>query len=318
MDDRKVLDPKAVVSMIALTAVWGLQQIALKLAAPDMAPTLQIALRSGIAVVIVIGILLSRGARSAMLPALAPGLLAGIFFALEFFLVGEGLKHTNASHMSIFLYTAPVFTALGLHIVLPSERLRPLQWLGIAVAFAGIVVAFMGHERVSEAPHWLGDLMGIGAGLAFAATTLTIRLSRLSTAPSVVTLFYQLIVAFVSLTGVAVVTHQLAIVPSFRLLASLTFQALIVCTISFIVWFSLLQTYLASHLSILTFLTPVFGVGFAVLLLKEPVSQGFLLGALMVFMGILLVSKSARSCALVKKQHDASPLELDHKRRKVR
>jgi len=30
----------------------------------------------------------------------------------------------------VFLYTAPIFTALGVHWLLPSERLRPLQWLG--------------------------------------------------------------------------------------------------------------------------------------------------------------------------------------------
>ncbi len=44
----------------------------------------------------------------------------------------------------MFLYTSPVFSALGLHLLLPGERLRRLQWLGTAMCFAGIAVAFIG------------------------------------------------------------------------------------------------------------------------------------------------------------------------------
>ena len=43
--------------------------------------------------------------------------------------------------MAVFLYTAPIFSALGLHLLLPSERLRRLQWLGIALCFGGVVMA---------------------------------------------------------------------------------------------------------------------------------------------------------------------------------
>lgn len=39
----------------------------------------------------------------------------GGLFGLEFLLVGEGMRHTSASHMVVFLYTAPIFAALGLH-----------------------------------------------------------------------------------------------------------------------------------------------------------------------------------------------------------
>src|SRR3546814_11242674 len=78
-------------------------------------------------------------------------------------MVGEGLRHTTASHMVIFLYTAPMFAALGLHWKLPSERLKPLQWLGIAVAFGGIVVAFSGGTGSATGSSLLGAGMGLWA-----------------------------------------------------------------------------------------------------------------------------------------------------------
>ena len=71
--------------------------------------------------------------------------------------------------MSVFLYTAPVFAALGLHWLLPEERLTPLQWLGVAIAFAGIAVAFLGKGGQQAASNMLlGDAMGLMAGLLWA------------------------------------------------------------------------------------------------------------------------------------------------------
>src|SRR5690606_21668814 len=123
--------------------IWGLQQVVLKGAAPDVAPVFQIALRSGISAVMVAILIYARGDRIVLSDGTwKPGLFAGVLFAFEFLMVAEGLRFTTASHMVIFLYTAPVFAALGLYWKLPNERLTPVQWLGIAVAFAGIVVTF--------------------------------------------------------------------------------------------------------------------------------------------------------------------------------
>ena len=45
-------------------------------------------------------------------------------FSLEYLSVGEGLRYTSASHSVVFLYTAPIFAAIGLHWKLPEERLH--------------------------------------------------------------------------------------------------------------------------------------------------------------------------------------------------
>ena len=55
-----------------------------------------------------------------------------------------------------------------------------------------------------------------------------------------------------------------------------------------IIW--LLRRYLASRIGVFSFLTPLFGVAFGVLLLDEPLEPGFLAGAILVCTGILLVS----------------------------
>lgn len=302
MPSRKTIDMQAVGVMLVLCMVWSLQQVALKATAGDMAPILQIAVRSGIAAALVALLMAWRGERLSLHDGTwRPGLIVGGLFAFEYLLVGEGLRHTSAAHMVVFLYTAPVFAALGLHRLLPAERLQRLQWAGIALAFSGIAVAFFGRSA-SPAPGtaagtaagmlW-GDALGLLAGASWGATTVVVRTSRLATAPAAQTLLYQLVAAFVLLTLGAVGLGQTGFKSTPLAWGNLAFQAVVVSFVSFLVWFGLLRRYLASQLGVLSFMTPLFGVAFGVVLLNEPLEPSFLAGATLVLAGILLVSGHA-------------------------
>lgn len=292
MDPRKPIDATAAASMVALCALWGTQQVAIKLAAPDMAPMLQVALRSGMASVLVLLVAFFRREQRALWgEALRPGLLAGALFGLEFVLFAQGLRFTSASHMSIFLYTAPIFAALGLHLGLREERLAPVQWIGIALAFAGIVLTFSGRGGTASGDAlWVGDLLGIGAGAAWGATTVVVRVSRLSRAPATVTLWYQLAGACAMAAGSALGLGEAQASVTVMLVASLTYQTVVLSTLSYLAWFSLLRVYLASRLGVLSLLTPLFGIGFGILVLGDDLTPEFVAGASVILLGILLVS----------------------------
>lgn len=294
MEQRKAIDGRASGLMLLICATWGLQQVVLKAATPDIAPIFQIALRSGISAVIIWFMIQVRGDRITLADGTwKPGIVAGLLFALEFLLVGEGLRYTTASHMVIFLYTAPVFAALGLYWKIPDERLTAVQWLGIAIAFAGIVVTFTGRDdaQIAGADNpLLGDILGICAAIAWGATTVVIRMTSLSNCPATHTLLYQLIGAFVVLIVAAVLMEQAYFNPTPRAFATMGFQVVFVSLLSLLLWFWLLRQYLASRLGVLSFMTPLFGIAFGVWLLDEPLEPNFVTGALLVLIGILLVS----------------------------
>ncbi len=293
MTQRKAVDGRATVLMVALCAIWGMQQTAMKAAAPEMAPVLQVAVRSALAAVVIAGLVALRREGAALRNGTwRPGLLVGLLFALEFLFVGEGPRFTTASHMGIFLYTAPIFAALGLHLREPDERLSPIQWIGIGIAFAGIVLSFMGRTGGANADSlaWLGDALGVAAGASWGATTLAVRFSRLANAPATVTLLYQLLGATFVLAVATVLLGEGAVTITPKLIASLAFQVVAVSIVSFLIWFALLRTYLASRLGVLSFMTPLFGVSFGVLLLGETLDAPFLIGAFLVLVGITLVS----------------------------
>lgn len=294
MEQRKALDAQASLIMFVLCMLWGLQQVVLKLAAPDISALMQIALRSALSALMVYP-LIQAGVRRQLwsreyLPA---GLLVGVLFALEFYLVAEALRYTSASHTIVLLYTAPIFVALGLHWKLPSEHLSPLQWGGILVAFSGIVVSFLFRSQTGQATQasvlW-GDLLALTAGIFWAATTVSVRLTRLAEAPATQTLFYQLLMGGILLLPLAWITGQTTVNWTMLSISSLIFHTVVISFASYLIWFWMLKKYLASRLGVFSFLTPVFGMIFGVLLLDEKVEMNFIIGTIMVMLGVVLVS----------------------------
>lgn len=293
MKIRRGLDGRAVSLMIILCAILGMQQIVIKAAAFDMNPVLQMAIRSGIAALIVGVYHRTKGLLS--IPANGKwrwGIAAGVFFTMEYFFVAEGLRFTNASRMVTMLYTAPAFVALCLHFLIPEERLRPLQWSGMALSLCGVAIAFYekgGFLEISFGSILFGDFLGLLAGMSWAASTVVIR-AKLSETPATQTAFIQLLTCFCILLPGAALTGRFDFSMSSIVWVSLAFQVLMICIVCMVVWFWLLTVYPASQLGVLCFLTPVFGIVFGVALLGESVEPKFILGAALVLAGIILVS----------------------------
>lgn len=298
MDSRKNVDGFAIGIIAIVSLIWGLQQVFVKAVAADMPPVLQIALRAGIAALLLASIMMWRNEKLISRDTWKPGLLAGFLFALEFFLVGEGLRYTTASHMVVFLYSAPIFVALSLHFKIESEQLKPLQWIGIIVAFSGIALTFLWRDAQNVAPEatnmlW-GDFLALLAAISWAATTVLVRSSSLSRAPASQTLLYQLIVCFILVLLAAIAMGQTEYTLTTAVVSNLVFQGVIVSFGSLLLWFWLLRQYSASQLGVFTLMTPLFGIVFGVWLLSEPLEDSFIFGAVMVMIGIILMNSHRR------------------------
>ncbi len=300
---RRPPDTVAIALMVVLCAIWGFQQVAIKSTNAALPPVFQAGLRSTIATVLVYGWARLRGTPLFRDDGtLGAGLLAGVLFAAEFVCIFLGLTLTSASRMAVFLYTAPCFTALGLHWFVGGEHMRRVQWAGVITAFAGMALAFAdGFARAGSESHAsmlagvAGDALGVLAGIAWAATTVVVRATKLAHTSASKTLFYQLAVSAVVLLALSVPLGQVRVATVTPLVvASLAYQAVAVAFISYLIWFWLLTRYMASRLSVFSFLTPLFGVTFGVLLLGESFSLRFLMAAMLVLAGIALVNAPAR------------------------
>ena len=290
------LDTLAVLLLVLCCALWGLGQVAVKLALPQVPPLLQAGLRSLVAAALLLLWCQARGVSLWQADGTGrAGLLAGSLFAVEFACIFLGLQYTSASRMSVFLYLSPFVVALGMPFIARHERLRAPQVAGLVLAFSGVVWAFAeGFARPAAGPlQWLGDALGIAAAVLWGLTTLTLRGSRLSTAAPEKTLLYQLGISGLALTAASVFSPEAW--PGLATLSGLTwlslfFQSAIVSFASYLVWFWLMRHYPATRISAFVLLTPVFGLWFGVVLLGEPLTPRIVLALLAVCIGIALVN----------------------------
>jgi drug/metabolite transporter (DMT)-like permease len=286
------LSAVAVATMLLLCLSWGFNQVAVKLALPDIPPLTQAAARSiGALVVVLIGVHV-RGLviikRDGTLPA---GILLGVLFALEFVMINIGLTLTTATRAIIFLYTSPFFVALGATTFL-GERLSSRQWLGMALSFLGVVAAIGIPQAEVDARVMFGDLMLIGGAIFWAATTLVFKATRLAKAPAEKAMAYQLAVSALLLALFALLAGEtMNHVPGPVALAAFAYQTVWVVGCTFLIWYVLMQSYAASKLSAFTFITPLFGVAAGHFVLDEPLSAGFAVAIVLVIAGLMLVNR---------------------------
>jgi drug/metabolite transporter (DMT)-like permease len=289
--DRRALDATAFATLLLLTALWGFQQVAIKWIAADVTLVMQAAIRSIAATLLLLAWMGFKGQGLLQRDgSLWPGIAAGVLFAFEFVFIYGGLGHTNASRMSVFIYLAPAMTALGLHFFVPGERLSAGQWGGVLLAFAGIVFAFWDGMN-AQTPTLVGDACGLVAAVLWAATTVLIRSTSLARCTAAKTLFYQLAASALILPVASWLMGEKGVVSLTPVaLASLAFQGVVVAFASYLAWFWLLTRYLASRVAVFSCLTPMFGVLSGVVFLGEPLSASFVVAALLVAAGIVLVN----------------------------
>jgi drug/metabolite transporter (DMT)-like permease len=287
------LDALAIAVTVGLCLSWGFNNVAIKLPIHGIPPLIQSASRSVLAAIVVgiwtqlRGIPLFRRDGS-----LLAGILAGVFFALEFILIYRGLVWTTATRGVLFLYLAPFFVVLGSRWLIPGDHFHRSQWLGLLLSFAGIVIAFGLPTPAADPRQLFGDLMLVGGAAAWAATTLIIKSSALSRVSAEKTLLYQLAVSAPLLAlGALLFGEHIDAMPGPLALGAFAYQAFWVVSVTFTVWFALIVRYSAARLSVFTFLAPLFGVAAGHIVLNDPLTPAFAVAVALVAGGLLLVNR---------------------------
>ena len=291
-DAGRPLSPVAIALMLMLCISWGFNQIAIKLALPDIPPMMQATLRSmgALPVLLIVGWL--RGVKFFSRDgSFWPGVFAGLLFGFEFVLIYNGLRLTSASRAVVFLYTAPFFVALGSFKLL-GERLRASQWAGLMLSFAGVALAIGVPQANVDINVLLGDLLIVGGGALWGATTVIAKGTRLRNAAPEKALGYQVAISIPILAAATWLSgEKLTHTPGWLAISIVAYQAVWIVGLTFTIWFALVQSYSASKLSAFTFITPLFGVVASYFILHDQLTPTFGAAALLVIAGLWLVNR---------------------------
>lgn len=217
------------------------------------------------------------------------GIFTGLLFALEFLFLFVALDLTTVSRTSVIFYSMPVWMALMAHVWSEGDRITGAKALGLAVAMAGVALAFMDRAG-GEASLW-GDLAALGGAVLWAATGMIVKVSSLRALRPESQLFWQVLVSAPVLILMAPLFGPLVRDLEPIHLAGLAFQIVVVVTAGFVFWLWLLSIYPASGVASFSFLSPVFGVGLGWLLLGEEVGTGLILALVLVALGLILINR---------------------------
>ena len=285
------IDLKGFAAILIITILWGSNYSAIKITNIGFSPIFTSFLRSVIASLLGIGFCIAirqnlyhRGV------LLFHGLVVGILFGLEFAFLYLGMLFTDSARAVILIYLSPFVVAAGAHLFL-GERLSPLKWAGLVLAFVGLVSVFYGKPSHYNRLMLFGDILEIIAAFVWGATTLYIKKYLAGRIHPINTFLYQLVFSVPVLFLCSYfIEPQWVKDPGPMQITSLAFQSVIVAFISYLAWFKLIHDYPVAKLSAFTFLTPVFGVIFAAFFQHEQVTAGLMAGLMMVCAGIYVTN----------------------------
>jgi drug/metabolite transporter (DMT)-like permease len=277
-------------ALILLAALWGASYIFIRVAVPALGPFVlmgaRVALASG--ALALYAVILARGMpkfRSRWKEFLIVGATNS---AIPFTLIAAAEIELTASLAAILNSTTALFVAVVAAVWI-GESLTARKVVGLLLGFAGVVV-LVGWDPV---PLNGAVLLAVGAMLAaslsYAVGGVYVKRTFAGVSPLAMTIGQQGAAAAILLPLAAASLPGEA--PPLPAALSALALALLCTAVAYLLYFRLIENVGPTKTLAVTFLIPVFGLLFGVVLLDEPVGVGTLVGFAVIAYGVALVTE---------------------------
>jgi len=286
--------PTTGVLFVLLATLWGGSFVAIEAGVKEWPPLLFAAIRYDLAGAVVLAVAVVRHGR--VLPRTRGDLAAVVSVAVFVIFAHHALLYVGQETVpgpvaSAVVALSPVVTALLAPYVLDAGRLAPVQYVGVAVGFLG-VVAVTDPGSAGGIPV-TGTLLVFGATVAFALGTILLRRVR----PTISAAGLQ---GWGMVTGAALLhggslalgeSQTVAVSPTG--LATLAFLVVGPGVIAFVLYFRLLDSVGATRTMLVGYLEPIAAAGLSFALFGYVPTDGAVVGFLLVLGGFALVEGHA-------------------------
>jgi len=300
--EHRSLGLKAVLWAILLAILWGGTSVSAKYSLETMGPFTVSCLRFVLGSIFVgCWCAWDRESLCVKKDQFVPIAILGtmLFFQIGLFTVG--LKYSQATHGSLIINTYIFWVAGTEHFVTKHARLKPIQLLGLLLAFLGVFLIFSFSEKpaADAETHSLtilfGDVLLLTSAMLLGIKVIYTKVAMKKVSPGNL-IFWHNVVGVIFFAIVACATETLdwddfAWNPTLGLL----YQGLVIAGFCFVMHAVLLKKHSASQLSAFSFATPIFGVVFAVVLLSEEATLWILISGMTVATGIVFVNFFGRN-----------------------
>ena len=219
------------------------------------------------------------------------GILA-VLFTVQISILNLGVNWTSPSYGIVLLNAHPIFASLLAHFFVPGDRLSPRRVIGLATAFSGICVVFLGNPPADIAPRpLLGNLLVVLTSFLLGARLVYTNRLVQSIEP-IRTVLWQTIFSVPAFLLAAWLFEPplTASIPTAPMLA-LLYQGVVIAGVCFVGWTMLLKHHSPGTLSMFGFTAPLFGIFLSALFFGEAITARLWIGLVAVTAGILLVTR---------------------------
>ena len=275
------------IRFIALCVIWSSSFVFIRICAPVLGPAITAAARLGIAGLVLVAYLRITGFdaqwRTHRWMYLRIGLLAS---AIPFSCFAIGALQLPASLLGIINACTPLFGSIFAALWL-GEGFGFKRGLGVFLGLVGVTLANgLGNVDLS-----LATLLAIGittiAPLCYALSGIFIKL-RASHLPSAgIAAWSQLSVAPIVLLGLPF--SPLVATPGITEIGAMLILAVFGSALAYLLFYRLLADIGPTKCTTITFIIPVFSMGWGAALLDEQITAGMIIGCLILIAGTLLV-----------------------------
>jgi drug/metabolite transporter (DMT)-like permease len=272
--------------LLLMAVFWGSNFTVVKLAVEDIPELPFNALRLvGASAAFLLTIAIREGmprlTRREWIRILQLGIVGQVIYQICF--LGSVARTTVANSALIFAFT-PIVVAL-LTAALGHERIGLGRWTGAVISLGGIYLV-VGTGRTADAS-LAGDALAVGAMLCWAIYTVGSRPMLATRSPEVVT-GYSMAVGSLLYLPIAAPGLLALEWRSVRPMAwvALVLSALLALYVSYMIWYTAVQTIGSTHTSMYSNVTPLVAMTVAAIWLAEPITMRKLVGAAAVITGL--------------------------------
>ena len=245
-----------ILALVVLGPVWGYGWVATKISLEYSDALTFAALRVPLsaALLFLVMIVLRKPLRP---PPLGWTMLIGLLQTTLFVgLVITALHDTGAGKVSVITYTMP-FWLLLLAWVFLGERLRGVQWLAVALAFAGLVLVVRPWDLTGVT----SGILTLLGGLSWAASALVVKLMQRRYTVDVLSLTtWQMVFGSVPLIIAALLTYSGGPEWTFSFWWGLAYTVVLANAVAWFLWLYALHALPAGAAGLGTLSIPVVGV----------------------------------------------------------
>ncbi|GAB3024888.1 DMT family transporter [Bowmanella dokdonensis] len=274
--------------LILLAALWGASFLFMREGAPQFGPIALIALRTGVAALFLLPILLISRQQRHIFSRWRPILIVGLTnTAIPFCLFSYTTLSLAAGVTSILNATAPMFAAIIAFVWL-KQKLTSVAMFGLLVGFGGVFVLTAGKEGGMGQVEWLPILAALGATCLYGFAANYTK-AALAGTPSLAIATGSQIYSALALAPLAWLTWPVQTPQS-----SAWGQVLalgVACTgLAYILYFHLIEKVGVGNSITVAYLVPLFGVLWGALFLDETLHLSMFVGGGMILLGVALTT----------------------------